>query len=123
AFTSVGFLFPFPIPLFASQLQSLPPTPSALAGILGFATAWETAILATPIVVGPGSSVGSPSPPTTFSVVASTILTPASIAAGKAKILELVTAPAVADATQSEFPVKFREATLLLKFTSTGLDS
>lgn len=121
--TPVGFVFTFPVATFATQLQALGPAPTALAGITGFANAWETALLATVVVVAPGSFIPPSTPATLFSVVNSTIITPASIAAGKAKLLELVTAPVVADPLLSEFPVKFREATLLLKITVTGLNS
>lgn len=123
ALTPVGFSFPFDTATFETQLLALTPTPSALAGIQGFADAWEAAILATTPVVGPGSFIPPSTPETLFSVVTTTIIVPASIAAGKAKILELVSAPAVADAMDSEFPVKFREATLLLKIKVDGLDS
>lgn len=121
--TPVGFKFPFPTPLFANELEKLPPVPTSLAGITGFANAWEKAIKATVPVLQPGTVFGAPSPSTTFSAIASTVIDPASIVAGKAKLLELVTAPPVADATMSQFAVKFREATLLLTITVTGTNS
>ena len=62
-------------------------------------------------------------PNTIFSVVNTTVIDPTSIALGKAKILELVTAPPVSDPQLSQFPTKFREATLLLTITVSGLDS
>lgn len=123
AFVPVGFVFTFPTPLFASQLQTLPPVADAVAGITGFANAWETALNGTTIVVGPGSAIPPPSPTTIFSAVFTATIDPPSIAAGKAKLLELVTAPPVANPLDSQFPIKFREATLLLTFTVTGLDS
>lgn len=119
----VGFTFTFAQPVFAAQLLALTPVGDALSGITGFANAWETALLATTVAVSPGSAIPPPTPPTIFSVVTTTVIDPASIAAGKAKILELVTAPPVADAQNSLFPVKFRDATLLLTITVTGLDS
>jgi hypothetical protein len=118
-----GFVFTFAKPVFQSQLLALTPTNSALAGITGFANAWEAAILASTVVVAPGSFKPPTSPTTLFSVVISTIIVPTSIAAGKAKIIELVSAPPVEDAMDSQFPVKFRDATLELKITVTGLDS
>lgn len=123
ALIPVGFTFPFPVALFATQLQAIAPNPSALAGITAFADAWEAAMLATIPSVSSGSAVPPPSPPTIFSVVISTVLDPAGIAAGKAKIIELAASPPVGDALNSQFPVKFREATLLLTITVTGLDS
>lgn len=122
-FVASGFLFTFPTPIFAAGLSSLAPTVDPVAGILGIANAWETALLASLIVMGPGSILSPPSPATTFSVVAASIIDIPSIALGKAKLLELATSPPVADAQDSEFPVKFREATLLLTFTATGVNS
>lgn len=119
-----GWSFPFPVPLFASQLQSLLPTTNALAGITGFANAWETAILATIPTMTPGTFIPPSSPPTLFSsIIPPVVIDPPSIVAGKAKIIELITSPPVADAQDSEFPVKFREATLLLTVSVNGLDS
>ena len=122
-----GFVFIFNRVLFASLLSALPPTPSQPAGIAMFAAAWEAAILTTvfpaTLSASSGTVVPPPSPATTFSVVNSVILDPASVAAGKAKILELASAPLTGDATESQFPVKFREATLKLTITVTGLDS
>lgn len=119
----VGFLFTFAKPIFQAQLLTLAPTNSALAGITGFANAWAAALTASTVAVAAGSAIPPPSPATIFGTVISTIIDTASIAAGKAKILELVTAPAVGSALLSEFPVKFRDATILLKITVTGLNS
>lgn len=123
ALVPTGFVFTFAEAIFAAQLLSLTPTTSALAGITGFANAWEAALNATTVVVGPGSFKPPSSPATLFSVVATTIIDPPSIALGKAKLLELVTAPPVADPQNSQFPVKFREATLLLTITVSGTNS
>lgn len=123
ALTAAGFTFTFAVGIFATQLTALTPTASAVAGITGFANAWESAILASVAVVPPGAFVPPSSPPTLFSAVASTIIDPSSIALGKAKLLELITAPQVDDPNSSQFPVKFREATLLLSITATGTNS
>ena len=119
----LGFSSTFATTVFKDALAALGPSSSAAAGIAGFAGAWEDALNATVIVVGPGSFAPPTSPPTMFSLVTTTTITPASIAAGKAKILELVTAPLVSDPNDSLFPQKFRDATLLLKITIVGLDS
>lgn len=123
ALVPTGFVFTFAQAIFAAQLTALTPVDDPVAGTQGFADAWETALLATTAVIASGSFIPPTSPATLFSVVSSTIIVPASIVAGKAKIMELVTAPSVSDPLLSEFPVKFREATLLLKITATGLDS
>ena len=118
-----GFLFTFNVAIFSSMLSALAPVPTAAAGILGFANAWEAALLASTAIMGPGSALVPPSPATIFSVVITTLIDPASIALGKAKLLELVSAPPETDANDSLFPEKFREATLLLTITVTGLNS
>ena len=122
-----GFLFTFNQALFASGLIALTPTNNALSGIQGFADAWEAAILTTvypaTLTLLPGTFVPPTSPATLFSVIASVLIVPASIAAAKAKIIELATSPPAADVNDSEFPLKFREATLLLKINVTGTNS
>lgn len=120
--------FVFNRPVFAAALVALPPTPDSLIGITGFALAWESAILTSifpaTLNVASGAKVGgNGSDPTKFSAVTNVILDPASILAGKAKILELVNAPKVADVADSVFPEKFRDAFLALKINVIGLDS
>jgi hypothetical protein len=115
--------FTFNKSLFAAQLIALLPTDDALAGITGFALAWEAAIIASVAATAAGSYIGAPTPSTTWSVVNSTVIDPPSIALGKAKIIELKDAPATDNALDSEFPIKFREAFLLLTVTTDGLDS
>jgi len=120
-------VFVFNEATFATQLIALTPVSDALSGITGFANAWETAILTTvfpaTLNVAPGAFIPPSSPATIFSSVTSVVLTPASIAAAKAKIIELASAPPVSDVNDSEFPVKFRDAFLLLKINVTGLNS
>lgn len=121
----VGFLLVFNTALFEALLTSMSPTTSASAGIKGFADAWEKAIKTSvypgTLILGPGSAAVSAGQ--VFSTVASVILTPASIAAGKAKIEELVSAAPVADADDSKFPEIFRDATLLLRINAIGTRS
>lgn len=125
--TAAGFTFTFPTSTFASQLATLTPTTNQLSGVTGFANAWAAAmtliVFPVSLSVSAGAFVGISSPPTLFSTVTATVLDPASIAAGKAKILELATAPVVSDPLMSEFAEKFRDATLLLTITVTGLNS
>ena len=122
-FLASGFLFTFNSAIFQTQLSALMPVNNAVAGITGFANAWEAAILASTVLVAPGSALVPPSPPTIFSVVATSIIDAPSIALGKLKLLELVSAPQVPDANDSQFPEKFRDATMLLTFTVTGINS
>lgn len=124
---SGSLTFVFNQTAFAAALIALTPTNNALAGITGFANAWEVAILTTifpaTLNVDPGAYTPPSSPATIFSSVTSVVLTPASIAAAKAKIIELASASPVSDVNNSEFPVKFRDAFLLLKINVIGLDS
>jgi hypothetical protein len=96
---------------------------SQSAAVNIIANAWAAGLAASTVTVAPGSSIGTPSPATTFSTVATSIFDAPSILLGKAKILELIGAPNVADALDSQTPIKFREATLLLTVTTTGLNS
>lgn len=118
-----GFIFTFAQGVFTGQLVTLTPTDNATTGITNFANAWETALNATTVVVAPGTFKPPTSPTTLFSAIISTTIDTASIAAGKAKLLELVSATPVADPLDSLFPTKFREATLLLTITVIGLDN
>ena len=93
------------------------------AAMIIIADAWQAGLDASIVSVLAGDSIGVPSNATTWSSVTSSIFDAPSIAAGKAKILELIGAPNVDDALDAEMPVKFREATLLLTVTTTGLDS
>ena len=115
--------FTFNEAVFAAQLSTIPITTSQVTGVTNFANAWETAILASLAAVGPGCFIPPSSPATLFSAVAGVVIDPASVALGKAKIIELGTSPLVASAQDSEFPIKFREATLLLTVTVSGTDS
>ena len=124
---STGFTFVFNTALFATTLALLPPVPVALAGITGLALAWETALLTTiysaTLNVSSGAFVPPASPGTIFSSVAGVEIDAASLIAGKAKIMELAVAPPTGEVDTSQFPLKFREATLLLTITVEGMDS
>jgi len=115
--------FTFQKPIFASLMMSMPPVTSSQAGALGVATAWETAILASTVAVANGAIIPPPSPATTFSVVASSVIDPQSIIGAKKKILELASAKPTSKSEDAKMPVILREATLLLTITVTGTDS
>ena len=116
--------FDFKKGIFESALLVLPPTPSAAVGILGFATAWETAVVASStLLVTSGDSLGAPSPATTWSVVSSSIVDTPSIAIGKAIILTLATMPPVPTVDLSKFPEIFRNAFLALTGSIVGMNS
>jgi len=108
---------------FKAIFSTLAPGVSQQEAMETIADAWEAGLLASTVSVVAGDSIGTPSPTTTWSSVSSSVFDAPSIAAGKAKILELIGAPNVGDAAESQTPVKFREATALLTVTTTGLDS
>lgn len=116
---ATGFSFTFEASTFASQLLDLTPVDHAA----GFATAWESAMMASSALCLPGTFKPPTSPLTLFSAVTSTVIDPASIAAGKTILGALATAPAVVDPADSTFPATFRDATLALTISVAGLDS
>lgn len=122
-FVPAAFSFKFAQPVFVSALKLLKPVSASKAGITNFANAWEKAIKATIVTTGPNSFKPPTSPATKFSVVSSVVIDPASIAKGKKKLLELIKAKPVGNALDSKFAPIFRDATLLLTITVTGLDS
>lgn len=122
ALTPTGFIFNYNQPLFVSLLEVLTPVPTAEEGITNFADAWEQTLIGSTIIVAPGTYTTAPTPATTFSAVASTIIDPPSIALGKLKLLELIADSSPND-NPSVFPEKFREAFLLLTITVTGTNS
>lgn len=93
-------------------------------GVNAIAEGVKNAVLtAGSLVVTAPVSVGTPSTTNTFSVIASSVITPASAALAEAKIQELSGAAPVSDANESLFPVKLREAFLLLTADIIGTDS
>jgi hypothetical protein len=122
-FVPTGFSFTFAESVFATQLLNLSPTMSAVEGVTKLADAWAAAILASSIAVGPGSFIPPSTPATLFSVVASSTFDAASVTLGRSKILELIHATPVTNALDSEFPIKLRDAILILTFTVVGTDS
>ena len=92
-------------------------------GAIVMGTAFQSAIDSSILLLTPPISIGTPSPTTTFSSITTSVFTPTSSLAASNKIAELVNAEKVLDPLLSEFPVKLREATLLLKANISGLDS
>ena len=116
--------FTFNKSVFASMLRALSPVTSSAAGTLSFANAWGAAITASSIVVLPGAYLISPSPPTLFSVIISSLIDPPSIAlAVQFLATTLASAVPVPDANSSIFGPTFRSAFLMCTATVTGLNS
>jgi len=118
-----GLTFTFDKATFITELEALEDTTDEEEGAINFAEAWETAMLSSIAAVAVGTSIGAPTTFTTWSAISSTVIDAPSLAAGKAKIIELKDAPKVGDADLSDFPPFFRDAFLLLTITTTGVDS
>ena len=122
---SAGYSFTFDKTLFAAQLATMAPTPDPVSGITALANAFLASITSplTLFAILPGAFVPPSTPATLFSVVAPTILNPATPPLLHAKLLELIASSPVDSAQDSEFPIKFREAVLLLGITVNGTNS
>ena len=116
--------FTFNKAAFMAALLTISIAPSAAIGAQNFATAWQMGMLASTIVVAPGAFIGVSTPPTLFSVVASSILDPVGIVAGKAILSSnLATALPVSDAQLSVIGPSFFAAFSLCSSTVTGMNS
>lgn len=117
-----GITFAFNKAAFLSALSSV--SAGTGDGVNAIAAGVKAAVVVpgSLVVVAP-ISVGSPSPTNTFSVVLTSIISPASAALAETKIQELSGAAPVSDVNNSLFPVKLRDAFLLLTADITGLDS
>ncbi len=114
--------FTFQKGIFLSELQRLAPVSNAQQGALGFANAWEKALMSSQLLVLPGSFLGAPTPATTWSVVTS-LIDASSVAAGKAHLVSRLTAaPPVAETPNAIFADAFHGAFFLLTATVTGMN-
>lgn len=120
---ATGLSFSWGKSTFAAQLASMVPQGSITAGASQVADAWLAAINASSMGRAPGSFIGSPSPPTTWSSVATTSFDAGSKSSGRAKVFEIKDGPENPDPLMSPFPIKLREAFLLLTVTTTGTNS
>lgn len=116
--------FTFNKDLFAQGLLGLTPDGSAVSAMTKYATVWADAMMASQIVVAPGSYVGTTSPATLWSVVASSLLDPPSIQSAKEFLIqELANLPVADQAKDSKFGPTFRKAFLMCTASVQGLDS
>lgn len=117
--------FTFSMATFKSQLATLSPTTSASVAATNFANAWATAMnVSLVLTVPPGSSLGAPSPATTWSVVTTALIdVPSVLVAQNYLQAQLAIAPTVADANDSLFAQIFRNTFLLLTGSVTGMNS
>ena len=92
-------------------------------GISAIAAGVKNAVISGGLVLTAPISAGTPSPTNTFSIVASSVITAASSVLAEAKINELSSATPVSSASDSLFPVKLREAFLLLTADVIGTDT
>lgn len=120
--SGTGFTFTFNDAVFQTQLENLIGGTKPL-GIEELALAWGSAITSSAGVVVALTSIGAPSNITTWSAISSTVIDPVSVIVGQDKIRELLFASTEKPKEESDFPVRMREAFLLLTITTTGLDS
>lgn len=109
---------------FVQLIENLPASPVLPAGLMAIANAWEASMMASTLVVSPGAYVGSPAPPTLFSVVISSIIMPPSIEAGKAVLqAQLMSAAPIPDPNASPLgPALFSAFSTLIGMV-VGLNS
>jgi hypothetical protein len=95
------------------------------SGLGVISNAWETAILASTMVVATGAFVGEPkTTANTFSAISSTVIDVASISAAKSYIAaQLAALTPVSTAGACQFPVVMRQAFLMLTVTISGSNS
>lgn len=116
-------MFTFNSGVFQSRLHSMPHTPNASQGAMAFASAWESAMSASTLMVMPGIFIGGPTPPTLFSVVAGAI-DPASIQRGKAVLAQqLLSAKCVDNSMESALPPAIYQAFMALTVSLSGINT
>jgi hypothetical protein len=116
--------FTFQKALFATGLKKAMPVTAAPQGAMAIADAWEMAILASTMVIPPGSSLGVASPATTWSVVAATIILPPSVALGKLSLMQtLSSAPPVPETSASQLGPALYQAFASLMVSISGMNS
>lgn len=113
----------FNLATFDGMLKTCAPTDKSIMAANQMANAWQSAALASPLMVLPGASLGAPSPATTWSAVAS-LVDPVSVIAGRMVLTQgILAAQAVDDAYLSKLAEAFRNAFLTLTATATGINS
>ena len=115
--------FTFNKALFMAQLLAVSATPLAALAAQAIGAAWGTAMMASIILVPPGSSLGAPSPATTWSVCA-TVIDPAMVTLAQVSLIaELTTMQGVKSAQDSKLGPAIRKALLSCTATVTGVNS
>ena len=115
-------LFTFNNATFMAGITGLSPSPTPAAGAAAFAAAWESAILASVIIIPPGAFIGVSSPATLFSVVTTVvpIVTPVAKTILQAA---LIAAPPALTALASAYPVELFSAFFNYQYLVTGINS
>ena len=108
---------------FDALLKTCLTTDQKVAAAAQISNAWAAAAMSSPMLVLPGSSLGVPSPATTWSAVAA-VIDPPSVMMAKMQLMQgLLAAEAVEDGYLSKMAEAFRQAFLSLSFTVTGMNS
>lgn len=115
-------LFVFNQSTLISNMATLTPTASQSAASTAFFDVFEQAILASVLTVLPGSFVGTASPATTYSAVASVIPDPPSLVAAKAAAVSYLNTTPMSF-TEPTMANAIRTYMLTLTYTVTGTNS
>lgn len=114
--------FTFNLALFDMLLRTCVTTEKPWLAAVQIAAAWETSIIASPMLVLPGASLGAPTPATTWAT-AGALIDPISIAKSKVRLVKkIATAEAVADGFFSMMAEAFHEGFLGLTYTVAGVN-
>lgn len=114
--------FTFNTAAFMAPLMSIVPSLDPVTGRTALANAWQAGVLASIMITAPGAYIGAPAPPTTFSVVTTTLVNPASVTAAYSTLLSglMSIPPSIAP---SIIPDLLYAAFASLMFDLSGLNS
>ena len=116
--------FTFNKALFMVGIMALGPILAAPIAAQTIGIAWGNAMLASIMVVAPGAFIGSPAPPTLFSVIISTIVDPPSVVAAQTALIATLSAmQAVKIASDSVLGPALHTAFMSCTATVTGMNS
>lgn len=116
--------FTFNKALFMAGIMGLVPSLVAPIAAQTIGIAWGNAMLASIMVVAPGAFIGSPAPPTLFSVIISTIVDPPSVVAAQTALIATLSAmQAVKIASDSVLGPALHTAFMSCTATVTGMNS
>jgi hypothetical protein len=115
-----SFSFTFNKAAFLSPLTSLTPSPSNSAGMNALASAWQSAVLSSNMIVASGAYVGAPTPATMFATAVAVVDSSSVAAAYSTLLSQLLAAQPVSE--DPPFPTFFYDAFVALKYNVSGIN-